>query len=121
MKLTLRLLLVLLLISGCGPNAPAPPSAPTATRAPTPTATSPGSASSLQTLEPALRGLTVRAWHPWFGTDASLFESMVEEFNQTNQWGIHVEATGQVNYGVLYERIEAALASGNRPEMVIAL
>ncbi|MGE5250201.1 MAG: extracellular solute-binding protein [Bacteroidota bacterium] len=121
MKLSIRLVFLVLLISGCAPKAPAPVSEPTPTKAPAATATRQGSASSLQALEPALKGLTVRVWHPWFGTDASLFESLVGEFNQTNPWGIQVQASGQVNYGVLYERVAAALATGNRPELVIGL
>lgn len=116
------LVILLGIVAGaCAPTAP-----PLSTPAPTfpaalPTRTAQPPGSNLQPLEPRLKGLTVRAWHPWFGTEASLFESMVAEFNQQNQWGIQVQAMGQVSYGVLFERMKEAATGGDRPELVIGL
>ena len=57
---------------------------------------------------------------PWFGVDANLFESQVNEFNQSNQWGITVQAVSQSNYTELYENVTAALPTPDRPQLVIA-
>jgi ABC-type glycerol-3-phosphate transport system substrate-binding protein len=123
MKLFARLtLLLVLFLAACTPAAPAAIVTPQPTRVAqkTPTVeTKP--ASTLQALEPKLKGLTIQVWHPWFGTDASLFESLVEEFNSKNLWGFQVQSTGQVSYGVLFERTSAALPTPDRPGLVIAL
>ncbi len=103
---------------------------------PTSTAEGPGSKESTQTpqLEPtsnpgsrlevneeALDGLEITVWYPWYGVEASLFESFVKGFNEKNQWGIQVSARGQVNFTNLYEAVNAALPTADKPDMVIAL
>ena len=109
-----------LLISACTPVAP-PVTGEPATKTPPPAPTHSPATSSLQPAEAALRGLQVEVWHPWFGTDASLFENMVEEFNGSNPWGIVMTSTGQMSYSLLYENVRAALPTENRPDLVIAL
>jgi ABC-type glycerol-3-phosphate transport system substrate-binding protein len=84
---------------------------------PTPTR----AASSLGVSKEALRGVQVKVWHPWFGAEASLFESQVAEFNKLNEWGIVVSAEGLGNYGELYQRTTAALEAAAPPHLVIAL
>ncbi len=69
----------------------------------------------------ALQGITVEAWYPWFGVEASLFQSEVDEFNRSNEWGIKVNATGQESYSQLYSNVTAALATPERPQLAIAL
>src|SRR5512143_2875444 len=110
-----------LLIAACTPGAPTPIAGDAPTKGPASTPTRPAASSSLKPLEAGLKGQEVHVWHPWFGTDASLFETMVGEFNNTNQWGIKVIAEGQVSYSILYENVKAALPRENRPGLVIAL
>jgi len=69
----------------------------------------------------ALKGLEITVWYPWYGVEASLFESFVKEFNEKNQWGIKVNSLGQVNFTNLYEALKAALPTADKPDMVIAL
>lgn len=90
---------------------------PTATPSATPT---PVSGSRLGVQKEALRGTTIQVWHPWFGVEASLFEAQVQEFNRTNVWGIHVQASGQSNYAALYNGVTASLPTARRPTLVIA-
>ncbi len=115
----------LLLFSACTPPAPVagtrtprPQMTPlaNASRAKTPVAT----ASRLQVAKEALRGVQVRVWHPWFGAEASLFESQVAKFNKENEWGILVSAEGKGNYSELFLQTEAALEDSGYPQMVIA-
>jgi len=114
-------LLPFLIVTACAPvTAPVVRTAvPSMTAVSTPTMQTAGS--PLQKYEPDLKGLTLQVWHPWFGTDARLFEMMVEEFNNKNLWGFKVAATGQVNYSMLYTNVTAALPTADRPNMVIAL
>jgi multiple sugar transport system substrate-binding protein len=119
-EIVLRLLfLVLLIAAACQP-------VPTVTPALSPPPVS-SATSSNQTAVPlnipqgALKGITVDAWYPWFGVEASLFESEVQDFNQSNQWGIKVSATGQGSYAQLYDSTTAALDAPQRPQLAIAL
>jgi ABC-type glycerol-3-phosphate transport system substrate-binding protein len=79
-------------------------------------------ATLLEVEQDALRDLQIEVWHPWFiGVEASLLESLVEQFNQENEWGIEVTLTGQVNYSYLYENVTTSLPTPRRPDLVIAL
>jgi len=120
MKLTLRLsLLLALLLTACSSAAPVTPTSTPKPVKPVPTLTP--TPAGLQIPDDALRGLTVRVAHPWFGSDASLFESQVDEFNRTNPWGIQVVAVGNMNYSELFENVSAALPTSESPSLAIAL
>jgi multiple sugar transport system substrate-binding protein len=77
--------------------------------------------SSLEVEVDALRGVQVDAWHPWFGTEASLFESQVAQFNTGNEWGIVVHAEGKASYAELFSQTTAAFEERSNPHIVIAL
>jgi ABC-type glycerol-3-phosphate transport system substrate-binding protein len=115
-------LLLLILLAACqaAPSGPskAVPSGE-ATGQPGPTST-PDSGTQLGIPKEALKGITIQAWHPWFGIEANLFESQVRDFNLNNEWGIRVESTSQANYTQLYENVTASLPTPNRPQLVIA-
>jgi multiple sugar transport system substrate-binding protein len=68
-----------------------------------------------------LRGTQIGVWHPWFGTEASLFESQVAKFNSENEWGIVVKAQGKGNFSELFAQTGAALDDRSNPQVVIAL
>lgn len=121
MKHILRcLFLFVFLLTACTPGG-TPAVTQVTGKTPQVASTPTGTANRIQVQVEALRGLTVKVAHPWFGVDASLFESQVEEFNTTNPWGIDVVATGNVNYSLLYENVTAALPTAERPNLVIAL
>ena len=121
MKQTFRIFFLLaFLITACTPNA-TPTALQVTTKTPQPVIKPTATASGLQVQVDLLRGVTLRVAHPWFGTDASLFESQVEQFNNTNPWGIDVVATGNINYSVLYENVTASLPTSELPHMAVAL
>jgi ABC-type glycerol-3-phosphate transport system substrate-binding protein len=76
--------------------------------------------SSLNVEKEALRGAQVTVWHPWFGAEASLFESQVEEFNKINEWGIVVSTESKTNFSELFSQTDAALKDFTNPNIVIA-
>jgi len=119
-QIGLRLLLLFLLAAA------ACQSVPTATPGQSPPPAGSPVTSSLTAILPgvpqgSLKGITVDAWYPWFGVEASLFESEVLAFNQTNKWGVQVRAASQGGYSQLYESTTAALDTPRRPQLVIAL
>jgi len=122
-KLFSILFLFVLLFSACTP------SNVTVTSTPRPKATEELSVkntptpavSKLDVEKEALRGVKVQVWHPWFGAQASLFESQVAQFNKENEWGIVVSAVGKENYSELYLQTTDALKNASNPQVVITL
>jgi multiple sugar transport system substrate-binding protein len=112
-----------LLFSACASPVPAVTDTPRpdATEDVSAKATPTRAVSSLGVNKEALRGTQVKVWHPWFGAEASLFESQVAEFNKMNEWGIVVRAEGKQNFSELYQQTTDALEDENNPHMVIAL
>jgi ABC-type glycerol-3-phosphate transport system substrate-binding protein len=84
-----------------------------------PTATS-TSAPHLQINPDELRGIQARFWHPWTGELAMEIEGLVEEFNQTNIWGINFEVVGMGGSSELYEQVATHLNDGKLPNLVAA-
>jgi len=68
----------------------------------------------------ALRGTRVTVWHPWFGAEASLFESQVAQFNTENEWGIIVSAESKSNFSELFSQTDVALEESTNPNIAIA-
>jgi len=127
MKKLLTLTFILsILLSACGTadaTSTSEPSATTqsaATQMPKPEPTS-RSATSLGVRQDALNGLEIMVWTPWYGVESSLFETFIKEFNETNEWGIKVNAQSQVNFTNLYDNVTASLPTPDKPDMVIAL
>ena len=118
-------LLILILLSACAPptpfvsgtNTPRPGTTPSANTSATNTPAP--AASSLNVGKEALRGAQVDVWHPWFGAEASLFQSQVAQFNTENEWGIVVSGQSQGNYSELFLQTQAAIEDSSFPQIVI--
>jgi ABC-type glycerol-3-phosphate transport system substrate-binding protein len=126
--LTLRKLCIIffwfaVFLSACAP--PTPFDKGTNTPRPNGTANVPGTVtatpavSSLNVDPEALRGIQVNVWHPWFGAEASLFQSQVSQFNTENEWGIVVSEQSQGNYSELFLQTDAAIEDSSYPQIVI--
>ncbi|HLA08679.1 MAG TPA: extracellular solute-binding protein [Anaerolineales bacterium] len=124
-KISCVLLWVVTLFSACTSST----STDSSTRTPRPSAAEASSAkrtpspaaSRLGVQKEALRGTQVTVWHPWFGAQASLFESQVAEFNTENEWGIIVSAESRDNFNELYWQTDAAMKDSSNPHVVFAL
>src|SRR5574339_640087 len=123
---SIALLAALIVLSACTPVAVPVSGMQTAPADATPQANAPATdtpvpaVSSLEVEPEALRGIQVTVWHPWFGAEASLFESQVAQFNTENEWGILVSAESQGNYSELFLRTEAAIEDSAYPQVVVA-
>ncbi len=125
-KLSSFILFFAVVLSACAPASTSAPH-PTVTRDADPTneaataivALSP--VASLSVDAASLRGATITVWHPWFGVEASLFESQVAEFNSTNEWDITVLTVSQNNYTELFNNVTASLAAPDKPTLAIGL
>ena len=122
-KLGIVLSLIVFLFSACSNT----PSADLGTQTPRPNVkntsvpkTPVPVASSLEVDKEALRGAQVHVWHPWFASEASLFESQVAKFNKENEWGIVVSAQSKTSYAELFVQTNEALKTKSNPQVVIA-
>jgi len=123
-KLLVVFILFSLIFSACTPSQsvePAQTHPPDATVTPSVEKTATPVVSQLNVDEEALLGAKVTVWHPWFGAEASLFESQVAQFNTTNEWGIIVNAESKANFSELFSQTDAALQDSTNPSIVIAL
>ena len=72
--------------------------------------------------EPILdpNGQTVTFWHVWGSGDTGEgLTAIVDDFNATNEWGITVEALDQGSYRDLEDAMNAAIQSGDLPDIVV--
>lgn len=114
----IRLLSMLaLLLAGCGPVATPTPT-PTSTPKPNPIEPPPVPAVELKpSVDPT--GQKVSFWHIWgTGLPNETMLDIVEDFNATNNWGITVEALDQGTYSSLQDAFNAAIKSGDLPDLV---
>lgn len=66
-------------------------------------------------------GQTVAFWHVWYSDIVKAgMDALVEDFNATNEWGITVEALAQGNYRDTEDLMNAAIQSGDLPDLVVA-
>ena len=124
-----------LLLAACGPaattapvvtEAPAvattaptavPTEAPKATEAPTEAPTMAPTEAPKPAADPT--GQTISFWHVWgTGLPNETMLAIVDDFNATNDWGITVEAFDQGSYSNLEDAFNAAVQSGDLPDIV---
>ena len=65
-------------------------------------------------------GIELEFWHPWSGELANLMAELVEQFNQDNQWDIHVTTQVHADQLVLLQDMEQVAANGDYPDVVAA-
>lgn len=122
-KICIALFLMLFVISACTPPTPFAPgtqtSRPNTIQNVSETKTPAPASSSLNVDKETLRGVQVNVWHPWFGAEASLFQSQVAQFNTENEWGIIVSGQSQGNYSELFLQTKAAIEDSTHPQIVI--
>jgi multiple sugar transport system substrate-binding protein/sn-glycerol 3-phosphate transport system substrate-binding protein len=73
-------------------------------------------------MEPAVdpSGQTVVFWHVWGEEDPSAgLLGLIQEFNETNEWGITVEGLDQGRYSDLEDAMNAAIQSGDVPNILV--
>ncbi len=75
-----------------------------------------------ETEEPAapFEGVTVQFWHVYSDEPGEGLQELVDEFNETNEYGITVEALNQGNYGDIEDKVNAGIQSGDLPDVVMA-
>ncbi len=65
-------------------------------------------------------GIGLEFWHPWSGSQAEVFENLVEEFNQSNLWGIRVTSQNHGDELVMMADIDQAALENSLPDIVAA-
>jgi multiple sugar transport system substrate-binding protein len=104
-----------LVLAACGPTATPTQAPPAPTQAPAPTA-APTEAPK-PSVDPT--GQTVNFWHVWgTGLPNETMLAIVDDFNASNEWGITVNAVDQGQYNNLEDAFNAAIQSGDLPDLV---
>ena len=118
--LSLALALVMVLALGAcsgGKDTPAPAPGPGESPAASPSSdTAPAAPDYPATpTEP----VTIQYWHGNSGVNEEHILSVVKEFNETNQYGITVEATYAGKYPEILSKTSTAIASGDAPHIIM--
>ncbi len=71
-------------------------------------------------VEQPLAGTVVEFWHVYSDAPGEGLQTLVDEFNSTNEYGITVEALNQGNYGDVEDKFNAGIQSGDLPDVVMA-
>lgn len=69
---------------------------------------------------PSTEGTTIQFWHVYSDEPGEGLQNLVDEFNETNEYGITVEAFNQGNYSDVEDKINAGIQSGDLPDVVMA-
>ncbi len=75
--------------------------------------------SSLDVTSSELNGVQVSLWYPWTGSTGAVFQTMLDEFSRTNQWGITVQASAFEGFGSLDDAVEAGLTTKTLPNVLV--
>ena len=65
-------------------------------------------------------GQTVSFWHQHSQEREAALEAIVQQFNETNEWGITVEAEYQGGYGDIFQKMLPLLGTDSTPNLVVA-
>ena len=66
-----------------------------------------------------LKGQVVQFWHPWTGFEQNGMDELIQEFNDTNEWGIQVKAEAFVDLDDLWKQASDAQKAGQAPDLVV--
>lgn len=127
-RITVLVLALGLLLAACQPAAnptanpevspsprPSATSQPTATLPPTPTVTP-----AWWVADEDLDGVRLHFLHPWAGDLSHQIDILVDEFNQTNPWNVHVMVASTGSVAALFDEVSGGLEAGGSPRVVIA-
>jgi multiple sugar transport system substrate-binding protein/sn-glycerol 3-phosphate transport system substrate-binding protein len=93
--------------------------APKATTAPKPS-TTPSLPPELKADPKDLKGIQLRFYHAWTGAQAQQAADLVNQFNQSNSWGIHVQVTATQSVRTLFDLVKQDINSTEPPDVVAA-
>ena len=65
-------------------------------------------------------GQTVTFWHQHSQEREAELEAIVQQFNETNEWGITVEAEYQGGYGDIFQKMLPLIGTDSTPNLVVA-
>lgn len=102
-----------LVISACVPAAPAGDTGSAAD-----SGGSMGDMASYEDVDPS--GTTVSFWHQHSGGREEQLQEIVTAFNETNEYGITVEATNQGGYGDIFNKMLNVAGTTDAPNLVVA-
>lgn len=99
------------------PTKPAPTTAPPAVKINNP----PKTAEEVDAIDLTGKKVTVTYWHNRPQKDQDMLQSMLDEFNKTNPYGITAKAEiGGASYNDVYNKVNAAIQAGAPPDISVA-
>ena len=66
-----------------------------------------------------LKGRQVNLWYPWKGVPGEIFQTILDEFNRTNKYGITVTSRAFEGFGSLDDAVESAISTRTAPDVLV--
>ena len=122
LKVLLVLMIAMFVVGACAQATAVPPAAqPTQPAVAQPTEDmspcAPASSGTYAGVDP--RNVTFEFWHNHSSSREAGLMEMIAEFNSTNECGITVEATNQGSYNDIRDKMNAGIATGEVPGLVV--
>lgn len=117
------ILLIGSLLAGCGKTSPTeepPVPSPTPGSSPTPVPPTNTPMPEITVEASALNGLQIHFLHPWSGDLQTEIDRMIDEFNQSNEWGIHVIADAPGSAGEVAASLDEGRGGEDQTNLVAA-
>ncbi|MFZ5808185.1 MAG: extracellular solute-binding protein [Chloroflexota bacterium] len=126
--LWISVVICIVLSSACAPlhmPSTTPQTKPESSASPVATATkavplTPTPTSAIQATEQELQGLQLTLWHPWRGAEKETLNTLISEFNQSNPWGINVNALSIPGIDQLDQQVQTVWGGEDTPNLVLA-
>ena len=67
-----------------------------------------------------MNGIVVKWWHNSSGQEEAAIQNIIADFNESNQFGILVEATNEGDLDVIYDKMLTGLSTGDVPSVLLA-
>ena len=67
-----------------------------------------------------MNGIVVKWWHNNSGQEEVAIQNIIADFNESNQFGILVEATNEGDLEVIYDKMLTGLSTGDMPSVLLA-
>jgi multiple sugar transport system substrate-binding protein/sn-glycerol 3-phosphate transport system substrate-binding protein len=118
MPILLLLLVSIMMLSACAVPTPAQPAAEQPADAePTAAAVEEPMGESYEGVDAT--GQTVVWWHNHSSAREEGLKTLVQEFNETNEWGITIDAQNQGSYNDIRDKVNASIAAGEVPAALV--
>jgi multiple sugar transport system substrate-binding protein len=74
---------------------------------------------SIDISPPEIRGTIIHFWHNWSGPAGNLIETLIQDFNLHNEWGIMVVPVRQDTLDAMAANLQTTINTSDQPDLIV--